>query len=273
MTRLNQGQPTQLDDINALEVLGMTVRRLNSQRVREPLSPAGIKLLQYTVELLGKRNVTPDDMLLTELVNGFIVEIPRMERSIVFRDLAQNLASVAIRTPTHGTSMTIDGENNQVGKLGEVLLYDMVEREDASGMTMAVAGVRNIPKPKINVQERVAPHWCMNEILQRSEQEIAAERAEGDQRKREMIKKMKQKFPTAGDFMSMVNMSGIKIGGMRVNVIGAIYGITDPEGTSMDRLLLAVKIYGENDIGVLKAAQIVMGARMQVHGRAQRAML
>ncbi len=259
--------------VDLFESQGMPVRRLNSQRTKEPLSPVGLKFLQYIVELLGKRNVTSDDILLTELVNGFIVEIPRMERSIVFRDIARNLSSVAIRTPTHGTSMAIDGENNQAGKVGEVLLYDMVEREDASGMMMTVVGARNIPKPKINVQDRVVPHWYMDELRQRSDREMAEEREERDQRKREMIKKIKQKFPRAGDFMSMIDMSGIKIDGMRINAIGAIYGITDPEGTPMDRLLLAAKIYGENDIGVLKAAKTVMEAMMETHGRAQRAML
>lgn len=249
--------------IDTLELQGMIVRRFaHPQRVKEALSPAGYGLLRYVIELLGKQKVTPDDILFTELVNGYIMEIPRMERSIVFRDFEQS-SNVAVRTPTHGICLMINERNYRAGKLGEMLVFDMNEREDSTGMMAAVTGKKNTPQPKTDIQGRIAPTWYIDELYKRSEKEIIAEKDERGRRKEEVIERMKQRFSTARDFMGMTDVGRIRVGGMRINAIGATYGIANPEGVLEDRLLLAAKIYGENDLGVLKAMQIVMRGRVQ----------
>ena len=214
---------------DSLESLGVAVVKLTSSRMKEPLSLDGHEVLQYVISILGKQKVMPDDMLLTELVNGFILEIPRMERSIVFRDLAQGLSCVAIRTPTHGSVMVIDGSNEEKEKLGEMLLHDMEEREEVSGIMTTVRGARNIPKPKMDIHGRVSSAWYSDEIHQRSEKEMAAERDKDNQRKREIIARMKVRFPTTRDFMGIPNAENIRIHGMRLNAIGVIFGIKKAE--------------------------------------------
>ncbi len=274
MLRPGEDVLEQSDPISTYEAHGMVVRRLTeNKRTVEPLSSIGGKLLHCVVEFLGKRNITPDDMLITELVNGYILEIPRIERSMVFRDLTQNISSVAIRTPTHGSVMTLDGDNMEVEKWGEMLVFNMEERKEPSGMMSMVAGLENIPKPKIDVSERASPAWYSDELYQRSEKEVAAKGDENEQRKMEIIGRVKARFPKTANFMSIPNAGNIRIYGMRLNVIGEIFGIRNPESSTQDRLLLAAKIYGEENVGVQRATQIIIGTRMKVYERAQRVMV
>ncbi|MCX6734169.1 MAG: hypothetical protein NTX63_05185 [Candidatus Peregrinibacteria bacterium] len=265
-----QGASDESRILDIYEIQGMVVRKFaQDQRTKESLSSKGYELLQFVVELLQKQRVFTDDIFCTELVDGYVLEVPRMKRSMVFRDIGE-VHSVVIRTPMHARCVMIDDENLHKDEIKEVLLCNLQEKINEHGMMETVAGTRNKPAPKMSIAGRDIPAWINNELQQLSPMELAMEQKQGTQRMADSISKIRERFPTARDFIGASDVGRMS---KHLGIAGAFHGITDAVRIPGDRVLLAARIYGADDPAVKRANEVVMKERLETHRRARLAML
>lgn len=252
--------------ISTYEARGMVVRRFSqSDRKKEPLSSEGHEVFQYLMQLVRSQNVTPEDILFIELVDGFIIDIPRMERSMVFRDQI-----MMVRTPTHIRSGSIDEKSDWKSEIQEVMMFNIKDREMLGGMIDTVRGEKNVPKSKIDVtQRREISGWMYDEISKRSKREIALSEEKNEANQRKIIDGVRERFPTAASFIACLpeSMTRVKVNGLTVNEVGTMHGIQDPAEDLFARVYLAAVIYGEDNPAVQKALAIVLKPKLKFHER------
>jgi|GEM_PF-5238063 len=265
-----QGVQEESRTLDAYAVQGMIVRKFaQRQRTKESLSHEGQELLKFIIELLGKQRVFPNDMLYTELVDGYILEIPRMERSIVFRDTGET-CNVVIRTPTHARCVVIDNGNVYRDEIKEVLLWNLEEKVGKHGMMDTVVGTRNKPTQKISIAGHDVPAWIKYELRQLSSMELEMRESKYAHTVAESVSKIREKFTTARKFIGASNVSSL---GKDIDIVGGFYGIFDAARIPEDRIMLAAEIYGANEPMVIRAYGIVMAGRLETYRRARNAML
>lgn len=266
----SQGASEESRTLDQYEVQGMVVRKFAQEhRTKEFLSPEGNALLQFVVEVLQKHGVSMRDILCTELVNGYVLEVPRIERSLVFRDMGE-IHSVAIRTTTHIRYVTIDDENTYGNEIKEALIYNLQDRADRHGMMENVASTRNEPAQSMSIVERDMPAWIGHELQQLSPMERVMKDHREVQQVADNVDKIKRRFPTAREFIGAGDVGRMST---CLDVVGAFYEISDAVKIPGDRVLLAAKIYGESDPAVLRAHGVIMKERMETHRKTRQAML
>lgn len=251
--------------ISTYEARGMVVRRFSqSDRKKEPLSSEGHEVFQYLMQLVRSQNVTPEDILFIELVDGFIIDIPRMERSMVFRDQI-----MMVRTPTHIRSGSIDEKSDWKSEIQEVMMFNIKDREMPGGIIDTTQCEKNVPKSKIDMTQREISGWMYDEISKRSKREITLSEEKNEANQRKIIDGVRGRFPTAASFITCLpeNMRRVKVNGLTVNEVGTMHGIQDPAEDLLARVYLAAVIYGEGNPTVQKALATVLKPKLQLHER------
>ncbi len=225
---------------------GATVQYISEQerpkRIIEQLAPILLEVIKNIVAQAKILGVSMADMWFGELPDGYMIAIPRIQRSMVVQGRI-----VSITTSTYARAGYIDDDGQWKNQLKEAMLFEIGDDE---------GGKKNTLGARINMtlyqksQEHTA--WYTGQLTKKTEREKERNKEMNAQKLTNLLAAVREKFP-AHVFCQSGNpdLMNQKVQQHTLGDIATMAGIP-LFAPSMRHLALAAKVHGEHDSSVQK---------------------
>lgn len=101
-----------------------------AERGREPIHPQGVVIAKIVYENLLKMGVEADDLIIIELPDGYMLDIPRIDRKVVFRNGGGGTVHITGGYNTRAIDVSDTSQRPETGILG---LMEALKRDIGMG--------------------------------------------------------------------------------------------------------------------------------------------
>ncbi|MFA7277397.1 MAG: hypothetical protein WC101_00205 [Candidatus Gracilibacteria bacterium] len=221
---------------------GMIVERMavggKRSRMIEPLSERMVEVMDFLEEIYAAEGIPASEVMLTELVDGFIMEIPGIQRKVVIRDET----FVVIGTVSARSGWLGDEEWRDV--LSEAILFDIGDSDMVRNSVIPV---------DMNAYQNAKIHtmWRQCEMNKRSSREVQSDAEKSEQRIRELIQVVRDTFRAADIcYAELDEAKDMRVNEMSLNDIGLMLGLPSVTGSDLELLKFAMCVYGADNLVV-----------------------
>ncbi|MBP7898960.1 hypothetical protein KAZ92_03390 [Candidatus Gracilibacteria bacterium] len=219
-------------------IVERVVARRKGSRIVEPLSERMVEVMDFLEEIYAAEGIPASEVMLTELVDGFIMEIPGIQRKVVIRDET----FVVIGTVSARSGWLGDEEWRDV--LSEAILFDIGDSDMVRNSVIPV---------DMNAYQNAKIHtmWRQCEMNKRSSREVQSDAEKSEQRIGALIQVVRDTFRAADIcYAELDEAKDMRVNEMSLNDIGLMLGLPSVTGSDLELLKFAMCVYGADNLVV-----------------------